>query len=301
MSTEDDTSAAAFVEEALTEDADAQAEKPARRENFQSLSHEQDINVNDHTSTESVFHAEHMFLHPSMETPNHGSTLSSGHSIGNLNNSVEASNDYLLPPETQEGNWMSGAYLAYTDCINWHLSSQKATELGSQRFEFQALSNQVIASNNSHLYDDIPCLPQLAKMPIQQGVGSSTEGESSTIQFDGIVPTNHDKRKMTWQDSTPPPPKLPFINLMMLGQGNEGQNNFGNQGQNSLNNQGPNTPGNQGSKSVENQGLTTSSNQDPKSPDNQGSNTPGNQCRINSVPIATGSRYYIIYERVILS
>ncbi|KAK6243849.1 hypothetical protein QUC31_010258 [Theobroma cacao] len=290
MSTQDDTAAAALVEEALTEDADSQAKKRPRRESSQSLSHKQDINVNDHTPTESVFHAEHMFLPPSTETPNQGSTLSSGHSIGNLNNSLEASNDYLRPQETQQENWMSGSSLAYTDWINWEPSPQIATELGSQRFGFQALLNQVIASNNSHLYGDIPCQPQQAKMPIQQGVGSSTKGESSPIQFDGIVPTNPEKRKMTWQDSTPPPPKLPFINLMMLGQGSQGQKSTGNQGRNSRNNQDSDAAGNQGPKSLENQGLTTFDSQDPKSPNYQGSNTLGNQGRNNRVPLASGSR-----------
>ncbi|KAK6243850.1 hypothetical protein QUC31_010259 [Theobroma cacao] len=274
MSTEDDTAASALVEEALTEDADSQAKKPPRRESSQSLSHEQDINVNDHTSTESVFHAEHMFLPPSTETPNQGSTLSSGHSIGNLNNSLEASNDYLLPQETQQENWISGSSLAYTDWINWEPSPHVATELGSQRFGFQALLNQVIASKNSHLYGDTPSQPQPAKMPIHQGVGSCTKGESVPIQFDSIVPTNPDKRKATWQDSTPPPPKLPFINLMTLGQGNQGRN--------SLTNQDPNTPGNEGLKSPENRGLTTFGNQDL--------NTLGNQGQNNSVPLASGSR-----------
>ncbi|EOY09946.1 Uncharacterized protein TCM_025320 [Theobroma cacao] len=254
--------------------------EPLLCESFQSLNHEQDINVNDRrsfrTSTASVFHAEHMFPPPSMETPNHGSTITSGHSIGNLNNSVEASNDYLLPPETQQGDWISGSSLSNTNWINWQSSSQitkpkAATAWGPQGFRYQAVLNQILASNNSHLNDDTPLQLQPAKMPIQQGAGSSTKGESSPIQFDGIVPTNPDMRKMTRQDSSPPTPKLPFINWMLPGQDNQGLNNPSNQDQSSHGNQDQNNIG------------------------NQGQNTPSNQGKNNSIPLAFGSRSQEIF------
>ncbi|XP_017976504.1 PREDICTED: S-antigen protein [Theobroma cacao] len=408
MSTEDDTAAAALVEEALTEDADSQAKKPPRRESSQSLSHEQDINVNDHTSTESVFHAEHMFLPPSTETPNQGSTLSSGHSIGNLNNSLEASNDYLLPqegvgsctkgesvpiqfdsivptnPDKRKATWQDSTppppKLPFINLMtlgqgnqgrnsltnqdpntpgNEGLKSpenrglttfgnQDLNTLGnqgqnnsvplasgsrSQGYGFQASLNQVMTSNYSHLNDDTPHQFQRAKLPIRRGVRSNTEGVSSPIQFDGIVPNNPNKRKMTWRDSTPPPPKLRFINWMLPRQGNQGKNSLGNQDQNSPGNQDPNTldnpspkspetqspkspgsespksfenqgqniPVNQDPKTPENQGLNTLGNQDQKSPGNQDRNTPGNVGPNNSVPTTSGSRNFKSISYFIMS
>ncbi|XWS58808.1 hypothetical protein CRYUN_Cryun08bG0065400 [Craigia yunnanensis] len=206
-------------------------------ESIQSLNHEQN-NVDDRklipTSSGSVV-VEHIFMSQAMETLNHGSIA---HSNGSLKNSVEASKDYHLPisnlpsefrlgfssrlqlPQTQQGNWRSESSLAKTNWTNWQPFSQITThepaiKLGSQEFGFQALLNQIMASDNFHVNDD---------RPIQQRVGSSTVGVSIPFQLDGI-PSNPNKRKMTWQDDTPPTPNLPLIDWMSLGEGNQGRNN----------------------------------------------------------------------------
>ncbi|KAK6243851.1 hypothetical protein QUC31_010260 [Theobroma cacao] len=169
----------------------------------------------------------------------------------------------------------------------------------SQGLGFQTFLNQLMPLNDTSQL-------QSAKLPIQREVGSSTKGISSPIQFDGIVPTNPNKRKMTRQDSTPPPPKIPFINWMLPGQGNQDENSSANQSQNTHGSQGPkslgnqesNTFDNQGSKSPRNQGLNTLGNQGQKSLDNEGQNTPNNEGQNKSVPTASGSRSKAIPNKV---
>ncbi|KAK6232480.1 hypothetical protein SCA6_002553 [Theobroma cacao] len=291
LRTRDNIAAAASAEEAVKlkadsqEDMEGKVDKAGADESNKSGVNQPDGNQHLNQSPASIYMAERnqeIFETSPATSPRIHSLLTSpplqqAGTLPSIYNSIK----------TQQGNWMSGSSLASTNWINCQPSSQitkpePATALGSQGFGFQALLNQAMASNNSHLYDDIPRQFQQAKLPIRHGVGSSTKGKSSPIQFDGIVPSNPDKRKMTWQDSTPSPPKLPLINLMLLGQGNQSQIN--------PDNQGPKTPGNQGRVTSGNQGSNTLDNQGVKNLENQSRNTPSNQCRSNSDPTTFGSR-----------
>ncbi|XVF56482.1 hypothetical protein PTKIN_Ptkin06aG0124600 [Pterospermum kingtungense] len=179
------------------------------------LNNENDPKLIPTSSLQSVV-VEPIFLSQSMERPNHG-TKKKGGSSGSSSSSIEASNDYRLPTSTlppdfrlgfsstlqiQQGNWTN------------HVSSQPKTNWTnrSQEFGFQALLNQVIASDNFPANDD---------RPIQQRVGSRSIGVSSPFLSDGI-PRNPNKRKISRQDETTPTPNLPFIDWMSLGEGDQG-------------------------------------------------------------------------------
>ncbi|OMO72833.1 hypothetical protein COLO4_27435 [Corchorus olitorius] len=162
-----------------------------RDESFGSVKNEQDITVN----SEKTIPTEHMFLSPTaMET-----TPSKELTNGNLKKSVGASNDYSLPTSNLPPKFR----------LDSSSSSSSRLQLPDQAQQGNWMS-VCSSSSGKKVWSNLQLQPY-AQMTSQETSLLGAKGVLSPFQFD-VLPTNHNKRKKSWQDeSSPTPTELPLL------------------------------------------------------------------------------------------